>query len=66
MVSSEKGTYHRVRVSIALLKHYGQKQLGEEWPSFILQLVSPSSREVRIGTQGRNVESGTDAEAMED
>jgi hypothetical protein len=27
---------------------------------------NPSSKEVRAGTQGRNLEAGTDAEAMED
>lgn len=33
--------------------------------SFCLRFCSPSSREVRVGTQGRRLEAGTEAEAGE-
>lgn len=47
-------------VSMAVIKHQNQKQLGEEKAYFILQLI----RDVRAQTQGRNLETGTEAEAM--
>lgn len=42
-----------LRVSIAMIKHYGQKQPGKEIIDFIFQLGSPPSREVNARTQGR-------------
>ena len=38
----------------------------EELTSRALQHQSPSSKEVRVGTQGRDLEAGTDVEAMEE
>lgn len=47
-----------VRVSIAVLKHHDQTQL-------LFHLIAcPSSGEGGAGTQGRNLEKGTDTEAM--
>lgn len=43
-----------------------QKQLGGGTSLFPLTPGSPSSREVRVRTQGRNLEAGADAEAMEE
>lgn len=40
-----------VSVAIAGIKHHDHKQPGEEMAYFSLVIVSPSSREVRIGTQ---------------
>jgi hypothetical protein len=51
-----------VRVSIAVIKHHNQMQIGWKWVYFILQLVVTSSR---TRTQGRNVEAGTYTGAME-
>jgi hypothetical protein len=44
-----------------VIKHYDQKQLGEERVYFILSLQSTVE-----GSQGRNLEAGTEAEAMEE
>jgi hypothetical protein len=53
------------QVSIALTKHDDQKQQEEERVYFILQFpgLAPSLWEVRAGTQGRNLEAGTETEA---
>lgn len=40
-----------------------QKQLGEEMVNFILGFIVPLP--VRTGTQGKNLEAGTDAETIE-
>jgi hypothetical protein len=45
-----------------VIKHCDQKHLGEDYR--VLH-HSPSLREARTGTQGRNLEAGADAEAME-
>ena len=49
------------RVSVAVVKHHNQKQLGEGM--FPLVVCSPASQEVRVGTPGINLEAGADAEA---
>ena len=41
------------------------RQRRQEKAYFILQLVSASSRKVRVGAQGRNLEVRTEAEAVE-
>jgi hypothetical protein len=50
---------------VAGIKHHDQRQLGEERACFSLQLSgrAPSLKELREGTQGRNLEAGTEAEA---
>jgi hypothetical protein len=49
---------------MAVIKHHDRKQRVEERVYFTIQAIySPSPRE---GTQGRNLESRADAEAMED
>jgi hypothetical protein len=50
-------SYVFVGNSMAMTKEHDQKQLGEE-----ISQCSPSSREVRAGTQ----EAGADAETIED
>jgi hypothetical protein len=50
----------------ALIKYCNQKQLREERSFFHLKACGLSSRELRAGYQGRNLESGTDAEAIEE
>ena len=42
-------------------------RFGKEWVYFNLHLSghNPSLKEVRAGTQGRTLEAGSDAEAME-
>ena len=47
-------------------KHHDQRQREEEKVDFTLQLINPSSREVRAGTQGRNLEAEADAQAMKE
>ena len=47
-----------VRVSIAIIKHHDQKQLREK------VAYTSTSKEVRAGTHGRNLEAGADAQAM--
>jgi hypothetical protein len=49
-----------IGVSTVVIKHHGQKQLGEERVYVILQLSghSLSLWEVRAETQGRNLEAG--------
>jgi hypothetical protein len=56
-----------LRVSIAVVKHHDQKQSGEERVYSISQLSgnTPSLREARVGTQGRDVKAETEAEATE-
>jgi hypothetical protein len=49
------------RVSVAVVKHHDQKQLGEGM--FPLVVCSPASQEVRVGTPGISLEAGADAEA---
>jgi len=50
-----------------MIKHHDQKQLGEEVVCFSLQFSShtPSLREVRAGTQGRNLEARAEGEGMD-
>ena len=58
-----------VRVSIAMMKHQGQNQLGKERAHFILQLsgYTPSPREVREETKGgRYLKAVSGAEVMEE
>ena len=43
-----------------------QKQLGEERVYFSLQFISPCLREARQGSQDKNLEAGTEAEAKEE
>lgn len=52
-----------VRVSVAMIEHYGQKQLGKKSlnPQVLLLI-----EKVVVGTQGRNLESRTKADAMEE
>jgi hypothetical protein len=54
--------------SIVVIKYHGQKQSAEERAYFSLQFSDhiASLREVRAGTQGGNLEAGTEAEAMEE
>jgi hypothetical protein len=51
-----------------MIKYHDQKQFGEERVAFSLQLLghSASPREVKAGTKGRNLETRTEAEAMEE
>lgn len=52
-----------IRVSVAVIEHHGQKQLGKKSLSpHVLLLVE----KVMVGTQGRNLESRTKADAMEE
>ena len=55
-------------VSTAGIVHDDQWLLGEEKVYFILQLSGqiPPLEELRAGTQGRNLQAGTEAEAMEE
>jgi hypothetical protein len=56
----------KLRVSIAVIKHHGQKQLGEEQlfsQVFQCPAYSLSSKEVIVGIQVRNLEAQADAEA---
>ena len=57
----------KLRVSIAVIKHHGQSNLGKKmFPWFMLPYHCSSLKEVRTGTKwGRNLEAGVDAEAME-
>jgi hypothetical protein len=55
-----------LRVSIAVIKDDGQKQLGKK--KFIYLMLphhSSSSEEIMVGTHGGNLEGGAKAEAME-
>ena len=55
-----------VRASIAVIKHHDQKQLVEERVCFSLQFaVHHPGKSDRPETQGRDLEAGADAEAME-
>ena len=47
-----------LRVFIAVIKHRGRKELVQERAYALLELsvYGPSLREVRVGTQGRNLE----------
>lgn len=51
---------------MAVIKHNHQRQLEEERAYFTLQLYgcSLSLREVKTGTQGKNLVAGTEAEAL--
>lgn len=50
----------------AVIKHQKQKQLGAESIYFMAALrLYSSPKEVRAGAQGRNLETGTDAETMD-
>lgn len=52
-----------VRVSVAAVERHGQKQLGEKsWSPQVLLLIE----KVMVGTHGRNFESRTKADAMEE
>ena len=55
-------------VSIAVVKHHDQKQLGKKRFCFSIKFSghTPSLRGDRAGTQGRSLESGTEAEAVEE
>ena len=57
-----------IRVSIVVMKHHDQKQVGEErFIGLTLPDHSLSLEAVRTGAQGRrNREAGADAEAMEE
>lgn len=50
-------------VSIAMVKHYDQKQPGEER---IYLGYASISQVIAEGSQGRNRQAGTEAEAIED
>jgi hypothetical protein len=53
--------YVLVGVSIAMVKHHGQKQLEEE------RVISAHSlKSIIEGTQGRNLDARTDVETMEE
>lgn len=55
--------------SCAGIKLHDQKQLGKEWVYLFHPTVlhhCSSVKEVRAGTQGRNLEAGTEAEPMEE
>lgn len=56
-----------VMASIAMVKHHNQKKLGKE-SLFHLTLPHhcPSLKEVKEGAQGRNLEAGTQVEAVEE
>lgn len=54
-----------LRVCIAVIKQNDQKKLGEKRGLIHLTACSPSSMEVRAGTQDRNPEAETETEAME-
>lgn len=49
-----------IRVSIAVAKHYNHKQVWEERVYFTLCFINPSLREARTGSQGRNLEAGSE------
>ena len=55
---TKKNSYSAVYLefSVAVVKHHDQNQLREERAYFILQITSPSSREVGAGDRGRNLE----------
>lgn len=54
-----------LRVSVAEMKHCDQKQTRTGKGLFHLQFhITFSSEEVRTGAKGRNLEAGTDAEAI--
>lgn len=56
-----------VLVSIVVIIHYNQRQLGKESIRlFPLTPYTPTRRELRAGTEGRNLEAGTDAEAIKE
>jgi hypothetical protein len=51
-----------------VIKQHSQKQFGEERVYFSLQFSdhSPLEKEVKANTQGRTMEAGIEAEAMEE
>ena len=54
-----------LRVSVIAVKHHDHEKLGEKWVvSFIV--YSPLSKKVRAGTQDKNLEAGTEAEATKE
>lgn len=53
-----------VMASVAVVKSHVQKQCGEE-RGYVIYICSPSSREIRVKIQNRNLETGTDPEAIE-
>ena len=54
------------RVTISVMKHHDQKQLGEERVYFTHHSYNSPTKAVRVEThKGRNLEAGADAEAME-
>lgn len=57
-----------MRVLFAEIKHEDQKRLGKERIYFKLTVPhdSPSSDEVRTGSEGRSLKAQTKAEAMEE
>lgn len=57
-----------VRISIAVIKCHNQKQLVEERVYFKLTVPHHNLllKEVRTGTEGKNLEAGTKAEAREE
>lgn len=53
-------------LSIAAIKHQGQKQLGQERLYFIsIPLYSLTSKHAEVGTPSRNLEAVAEADAME-
>lgn len=53
-------------LSIAAIKHPGQKQLGQERLYFIsIPLYSLTSKHVEVGTPSRNLEAVAEADATE-
>ena len=55
------------KLTIAVMKHHNQKQVGEERAYLAYTSTSQFiTKEVRKGTQGRSLNSGTDAETMEE
>jgi hypothetical protein len=55
-----------IRVTISVMKHHAQKQLGEERVYFTHHSYNSPTKAVRVEThKGRNLEAGADAEATE-
>ena len=50
-----------VRISVAVIKHHDQNQVGEERVYFLIQLVT-----YHPGISGQEFKAGTETEAMEE
>lgn len=53
-------------ISVAVIEHQDQRQFGEETNYFSLQLYSTHGEKLRPETQGWKLETGTEAEAIEE